>query len=72
VTGNVAEFGRQIDPGDSAAEAVCEVACRPAESATDVKNVVGWLGLHKPGDFQRRFQAATMELVVGASVAMLG
>ena len=65
VPGDVAEFGRHIDSADPAAEAPGEVACRSADAAADIENVVR-LGDQEPvRHVLGRLQAAAVEVVVG-------
>jgi hypothetical protein len=64
VRGHRAEFGRQVDAGDAAAEALRQVARRPADAAAHVEQVVGGGGPHHGRQVLGGFQAAAVELVV--------
>ena len=61
---NLAEFRCQIDSGYSASKVISEVACGPADSASNVQKMVRRTSFHQAGDFHSRLQAATMELIV--------
>src|SRR5262249_28190577 len=62
---HVAELGRQIDSGDTAAETLCDVACRPAQAAADIQDVIVGRGGQQVRYFDRRLQSATVKLVIG-------
>jgi hypothetical protein len=72
VTRDVAELRREIDPAHPAAEAVSDIARRATDAAADVQDVVGGADVHQAGHLLGGFDAAAVELVVGASASIVG
>ena len=65
---DIAELGRQVDPGDPAAETPRHVARRAAEAAADIQDTVCRGDREKVRYVLGRLQAAAVELVVGSEL----